>query len=169
MCCTTISKKYSKKALSKIWLITERQNVLEKISSDLVTLFSMDQTVLEPEPKTSEGQSLILCVIALNINYQRSNLGYWRKINSVRRHSSHGRPQKFFQGREVDILLSFSVCWRCNANGRTQKQNVQRYGNSCIQCFPWRKTLKCRKPKTSQSQNQLVVSIQIWWRMQVLH
>jgi len=31
---------------------------------------------------------LILCVIALNINYQRSRLGYRRKINSTLQHSS---------------------------------------------------------------------------------
>jgi len=27
----------------------------------------------------------------------------------------------------------------------------------------------CRKPKTIEPQNQFLVSIQIWWRMQVLH
>ena len=31
---------------------------------------------------------LTLCVIALHINYQRSKLGYWRKINSMLRHRS---------------------------------------------------------------------------------
>ena len=31
---------------------------------------------------------LISCVIALNVNYQRSKLGYRRKINSTLRHSS---------------------------------------------------------------------------------
>jgi len=30
----------------------------------------------------------ISCVIALNVNYQRSTLGYRRKINSMLRHSS---------------------------------------------------------------------------------
>ena len=38
---------------------------------------------------------LILCVIALNINYQRSKLGYWRKINSFLRHRS-SQLQRFF-------------------------------------------------------------------------
>jgi len=31
---------------------------------------------------------LILCVVALNINYQRSKLGYQRKTNSTLRHNS---------------------------------------------------------------------------------
>jgi len=31
---------------------------------------------------------LILCVIVLNINYQRTKLGYRRKIHSTLRHSS---------------------------------------------------------------------------------
>jgi len=30
----------------------------------------------------------LFCVIALNINYQRSKLGYRRKTNSTLRHSS---------------------------------------------------------------------------------
>ena len=61
--------------------------------------------------------SLILCVVALYINYQRSKLDYRRKINSTLRHSSlitkisgialnrgvkhthnHERPQKLFHG-----------------------------------------------------------------------
>ena len=36
----------------------------------------------------STSTPFILCVIALNINYQRSKLGYRRKINSTLRHSS---------------------------------------------------------------------------------
>jgi len=33
----------------------------------------------------------------------------------------HGAPPKFCQGGgNVEILLSFSGCWRCNANGRSQ-------------------------------------------------
>jgi len=31
---------------------------------------------------------LILCVIELNVNYQRSRLGYRRKIHSTLQHSS---------------------------------------------------------------------------------
>jgi len=34
----------------------------------------------------------------------------------------HVRPQTFFQeGAKPRFWLSFSVCWRCNANGRTRK------------------------------------------------
>jgi len=40
MCYTTISKKHSKQAWSKISIITKWQNVIEKISSDLATLES---------------------------------------------------------------------------------------------------------------------------------
>jgi len=36
----------------------------------------------------STSTPLILCVIALNINYQRSKLGYRRRTNSTLRHSS---------------------------------------------------------------------------------
>jgi len=44
-------------------------------------------------------------------------------------------------GGKVDILIIFfSGCWRCNANGRIQKENVHCYSNSCIQCFPCKKT-----------------------------
>jgi len=33
----------------------------------------------------------------------------------------HARQQKFFHGEgNVDILLIFSGCWRCNANGLSQ-------------------------------------------------
>ena len=32
--------------------------------------------------------TLILCIIALNINYKRSKLGYQKKIHSTLRHSS---------------------------------------------------------------------------------
>jgi len=37
---------------------------------------------------SSTRTPLILCVIAPNINYQRSKLGYWNKITSTLRHSS---------------------------------------------------------------------------------
>jgi len=56
----------------------------------------------------------------------------------------HGRPQKFFRdGAKSTFRLSFSACWRCNANGLAQnaspflhhKENAQYYGNSCIQCY----------------------------------
>ena len=40
MCYTTVCKKYSKQAWNKISIITKRQNVIEKISSDLATLES---------------------------------------------------------------------------------------------------------------------------------
>jgi len=49
-------------------------------------------------------------------------------IMSVRRNFSRGAKSTF--------CLSFSDCWRCNANGHIKKGNVQCYGNSCIQCFP---------------------------------
>jgi len=32
----------------------------------------------------------------------------------------HGRPQKFFQGTMSKFCLSFTGCWQCNANGRSQ-------------------------------------------------
>jgi len=47
----------------------------------------------------------------------------------------------FSRGTKSTFCLSFSDCWRCNANGRTQKENVQCYGNSCKQCLPCEKTL----------------------------
>jgi len=51
----------------------------------------------------------------------------------------------FAGGAKSTFCLSFSVCWQCNANGRTQKENVQCCGNSCIQCFPCKKTLQVSK------------------------
>jgi len=51
------------------------------------------------------------------------------------------RPHKFFQRWAKSTFgLSFSVCWRRNANGSTQK-NVQRYGTSYMQWFPCYKIL----------------------------
>jgi len=32
----------------------------------------------------------------------------------------HGRAQKLFQGGQCRFCLSFSGCWRCNANGRSR-------------------------------------------------
>jgi len=38
-----------------------------------------------------------------------------------RNHCIHGRLQKFFQvGATLIFCLSFSGCWRCNANGLSQ-------------------------------------------------
>jgi len=38
-----------------------------------------------------------------------------------RNHCIHERLQKFFQRGATSIFcLSFSCCWRCNANGRSQ-------------------------------------------------
>jgi len=37
---------------------------------------------------SSSRTILILCVIALNINYQHSKLGFWKKIHSKLWHSS---------------------------------------------------------------------------------
>jgi len=55
---------------------------------------------------------------------------------------SMGVRRGFSSWREMSTFcLFFSDCWRCNANGRTQKENVQCYGNSCKQCFPCEKTL----------------------------
>jgi len=53
----------------------------------------------------------------------------------------HGRPQKFFQGRKVDIVLIFF--WLLATQRKvtyTKKKNVQCYVNSCMQCFPCTKT-----------------------------
>jgi len=55
--------------------------------------------------------------------------------------------ENFPGGAKSTFRLSFSACWRCNANRRTQnessflhhKENAQCYGNSCIQCFPSKK------------------------------
>jgi len=53
---------------------------------------------------------------------------------------SHGHPQNLFQGGATSTFcLSFSDCWQCNANGRTQKENDHYYVNSCLQCLPVRK------------------------------
>jgi len=55
----------------------------------------------------------------------------------------HGRPQKFFQGEATSTYcLSFSSCWRYNANGRSycavsflhQKGNYPWHGNSHKKC-----------------------------------
>jgi len=47
------------------------------------------------------------------------NLTGW--IRPCLEHCSHGRSQKFFQGRATwTFCLSFSSCWRCNANRRSQ-------------------------------------------------
>jgi len=49
----------------------------------------------------------------------------------------------FSRGGKSIFCFSFLDCWRCNANGRTQKQNVhvQCYCNSWKQCLPCKKTL----------------------------
>jgi len=82
-------------------------------------------------------------------------LWFWRRIRpavkGVRRNISSG-------GAKSTFCLSFSGCWRCNANWRVQKRKfpicpmkishmsnenfpyVQ--CNSCIQCFPCKKTLQ---------------------------
>jgi len=71
-----------------------------------------------------------------------SGTGLYTVVMGVRRNFSRG-------GAKSTFWLSFSGCWRCNANGRTRnaspflhhKENVQCYGNSCIQCFPSKKIL----------------------------
>jgi len=34
-----------------------------------------------------------------------------------------GARRNFSKGEKPTLCLSFSVCWRCNANGRTQKMS----------------------------------------------
>jgi len=58
-------------------------------------------------------------------------------------------------GAKSTFCSTFSGCWRCNANGRTQsaspllhhKENVQCCGNSYIQCFPSKKILTLSIPR----------------------
>jgi len=60
----------------------------------------------------------------------------------ISRTNSHGRPQKFFQGGNIDNLLSFSGCWLFNASVRSQNslhllhhiENALCYGNSHKNC-----------------------------------
>ena len=62
---------------------------------------------------------------------------------SIMVHYMHGRPQKFFQGVTSKFCLSFSVYWRCNANGRLQnalpfphhKENVPLYSGGAWRCI----------------------------------
>jgi len=56
-----------------------------KIKSLFTNLLHRGPRVGQP---CSTRTTLILCVSSLNINYQRSKLGYRRKINSTLRHSS---------------------------------------------------------------------------------
>jgi len=51
-------------------------------------------------------------------------------IGNIRKHEQPlvsiggARPQTFFQGgAKSTFCLSFSVCWRCSANGHTQKMS----------------------------------------------
>jgi len=67
-------------------------------------------------------------------------MSQFHKISITKCSHRHGRPHKFFQGGNVDILIIFfwllamqiDVC---------KKENVQCYGNSYIQCLPCKKTL----------------------------
>jgi len=52
-----------------------------------VSKTTLSRSVLMQYEYSSTRTLLILCVIALNINYQRSTLGYRRKIHSTLRHS----------------------------------------------------------------------------------
>ena len=55
----------------------------------------------------------------------------------------HGRPQKVFQGGYSQHFAYLClVVGDATQNDVYRKQNVQRYGNSCIQCFLCKKTLK---------------------------
>jgi len=47
----------------------------------------------------------------------------------------------FSRGGHGWYCLFYSDCWWCNANGRSHKENVQCYGDSCKQCFPRKNTL----------------------------
>jgi len=54
----------------------------------------------------------------------------------------HGRQQKFSRGRQSHhFAYLFQVVGDATQMGVYKKENVQRYGNSCIQCFLCKKTL----------------------------
>jgi len=67
----------------------------------------------------------------------------------VRKFSGGERPQIFRMGvckfsaenfPESTFCLSFSGCWRCNANGRTQKQKISSFtATVAYSVFPVRK------------------------------
>ena len=49
----------------------------------------------------------------------------WRsQSSSPYVYRSHGRPQKFFQGRAKSKFCISLGCWRCNAYGRTQNSSL---------------------------------------------
>jgi len=67
---------------------------------------------------------------------------FYLALPHLRRGAVKGvRAEIFPEGAKSTFCLSFSGCWRCNANGRIQKINVQCCDNSCIQCFPCKKIL----------------------------
>ena len=53
----------------------------------------------------------------------------------------HERPQKFFQGGQSRHFAYLSqVVGDATQTDVYKKENVQCYGNSCIQCFPYKKS-----------------------------
>jgi len=52
----------------------------------------------------------------------------------------HGRPQIFFRGAKVDILLIFFSLLAMQRKW-TYTKNVQCYGNNYNHCFPYKKLL----------------------------
>jgi len=69
---TTISKQYSKQAWSKISIITKRNNVLEKISSDLATVLT-SSLIKVSTPITSKQ---IVCPSVMFSDYGTSPQSY---------------------------------------------------------------------------------------------
>jgi len=70
----------------------------------------------------------------------------WSEINITKynfiQHALHGRPQKFFQGGQSrHFACLFQVIGDATQKDVYKKENVQRYGNSCMQCFLCKKIL----------------------------
>jgi len=68
-----------------------------------------------PNPKPTTGSNASRTTITI------SRLSDLLFFSQCAYRYTHGGPQKFLQGgTKSTFCLSFSVCWRCNANGRTQ-------------------------------------------------
>jgi len=64
-------------------------------------------------------------------------------VLSLSNPTDHGCPQTFFQGGQCrHFSYLFQVVGDATQMDVHKKENVQRYGNSCIQCFPCKKTLQ---------------------------
>jgi len=102
-----------------------RMRLLEKDELSIEVAFTL-ATTLGKAQKNAEvynaasSVSFSRDVTACSSN-QEASLG--TSLLQVRVKWCHGRPQKFFQkGAKSTFCLSFSGCWRCNANGRTPKR-----------------------------------------------